>query len=116
MNRSLIRLVAGLAAALPLAAMSAPDDTQQLLFRRAMEARQKLVSAQATSGRERQRLIMEHLIAMREVVARMRTASPAESLTSQQLREWIDEHLRLMDLVAGQMMDEHHLMLQGMSR
>lgn len=116
MKRILIPLVAGLIAAVPLAAMNAPDDTQQMLFRRALEARQKLVAAQATTGRERQRLIMEHLIAMREVVARMRTASPAEGLTPQQLREWFDQHLKLMDLVAGQMMDEHHLMLQGMSR
>jgi hypothetical protein len=30
------------------------------------------------------------------------------------MREWIDEHLALMQQVMGQMMDEHHMMMQGM--
>lgn len=117
MKRILIVGMAGFAIALPLAAMGAPDDTQKQLIQRAEQAKQKLAAAQAApSGRERERLIMEHLKLMQDVLARMRTAKPREGLTPQQMREWIDEHMTLMDLVTGQMMDEHHMMLQRLSQ
>ena len=116
MKRILIAALTGLALGTPLVAFSAPDETQQMLIQRAQEAKQKLAAAQATSGRARQRLIQEHLNLMQDVLARMRTAKPRDGLTLQQMREWIDEHLRLMELVMGQMMDEHHLMLQGFGK
>lgn len=30
------------------------------------------------------------------------------------MREWIDEHLKLMQEMMGQMMGEHRMMMQGM--
>jgi hypothetical protein len=34
-------------------------------------------------------------------------------MTAQQQKEWIDEHQKLMQAMMDQMMDEHHLMMQG---
>ena len=116
MKRILMAALTGLALAMPRVAFTAPDEAQKVLILRAQEAKQKLAAAQAAWGRERQRLIQEHLNLMQDVVMRMRTAKPPDGLTPQQMREWIDEHLKLMDLMTGQMMDEHHLMLQGFGK
>ena len=35
-------------------------------------------------------------------------------MTPEQMREWIDEHLKLMNEMMSQMMGEHHMMMQGM--
>jgi hypothetical protein len=34
-------------------------------------------------------------------------------MTPQQMREWLDEQMKLMDQLMGQMMDEHHMLMQG---
>ena len=43
----------------------------------------------------------------------MQAAKPGANLTPQQMREWIDEHMKLMDQMMGQMMEEHHMMMGG---
>jgi len=35
-------------------------------------------------------------------------------MTPDQMRGWIDEHMKLMNELMGQMMDEHHMMMQSM--
>jgi len=44
----------------------------------------------------------------------MQKAKPGTGMTPEQMREWIDEHLKLMNEMMSQMMDEHHMMMQGM--
>jgi hypothetical protein len=55
-----------------------------------------------------------HMKMMGEVMAQMQKAKPGSGMTPEQMREWIDEHLKLMNEMMGQMMDEHHMMMQGM--
>jgi predicted P-loop ATPase/GTPase len=50
---------------------------------------------------------------MQQMMTQMQAAKPRDGMTPQQMREWIDEHLKLMDQMMSQMMDEHHLMMQG---
>jgi hypothetical protein len=69
-KRLFIASLAGLALALPLAGLTAPDEAQKTLIQK---------------------------------------AKPREGMSPQQMREWIDEHLKLMD----QMMGENHMMMQG---
>ncbi|HEU4353869.1 MAG TPA: hypothetical protein VFR66_18530 [Burkholderiales bacterium] len=95
-------------------ALAAPDEAQKQLIQRTQEAKQKLAAAQAASGAERQKLMQEHMKMMQDMTAQMQKAKPRAGMTPEQMREWMDEHLKLMDQLMGQMMDEHHMMMQGM--
>ena len=95
-------------------ALAGPDETHKQLIQRTQEANKKLVAAQAASGAERQKLMQEHMKMMRDMTAQMQKAKPRAGMTPEQMREWMDEHLKLMDQLMGQMMDEHHMMMQGM--
>ncbi len=114
MKRLLSATVAGLMLALPMLAYGGPDETQRRMIERAQEAKRKVAAAQSAEGAARQQMMREHMQMMRELVAQMQKAKPAQGLTPQQMREWIDEHLALMQQVMDQMMDQHHLMMQGM--
>ena len=116
MRRIFLTALAGLALALPLAGFGAQDDTQKMLIQRSQETKKKLAAAQAASGAERQKMMQEHMQMTQEVMAQMRKAKPREGMSPQQMREWIDEHLKLMDQMMGQMMDEHHMIMQGMGQ
>ena len=65
---------------------------------------------------ERQKMMQEHMKMMATMMEQMRGGKPREGMTPEQMREWIDEHLKLMDQMMGQMMDEHHMMMQGTSK
>lgn len=114
MKRLMVAALAACALLGPVTGAAAPDETQKQLIQRAQEAKKKLAAAQAASGAERQKLMQEHMKMMRDMAAQMRKAKPAAGMSPEQAREWIDEHLKLMDQMMGQMMDEHHMMMQGM--
>ena len=113
MKRILIAVVTGLAIAMPLLGTAAPDEVQKQMVQRAQEAKKKLAAAQAASGVERQKMMQEHMTMMQGMMTQMRKAKPGGGMSPQQMREWIDEHMKLMQEMMGQMMDEHHMMMQG---
>lgn len=114
MKRLLMTVLAGLTLALPLPGNTAPDETQRQMIQRAQEAKKKLSAAEASRGAERQKLIEEHMAMMQTMMAQMQKAKPRGGMSAEQTREWMDEHLKLMDQLLGQMMDEHHMMMQDM--
>jgi ribosome-binding protein aMBF1 (putative translation factor) len=105
--------LAALVLALPFSAGAAPDETQKQLIQRTQDAKKKLAAAQAALGGERQKMMQEHMKMMQDVTAQMEKARPRSGMKPEQMREWIDEHLKLMQEMMGQMMDEHHMMMQG---
>jgi ribosome-binding protein aMBF1 (putative translation factor) len=111
----LIALVSGLAIAMPILGIAGQDEVQKQLIQRVQDAKRKLSAAQAASGTERQKMMQEHMKMMQDVTAQMQKAKPSGGMSPQQMREWIDEHMKLMQELMGQMMDEHHMMMQGMS-
>ena len=113
MKRILTAVVAGLAIAMPMLGTAAPDEAQKQMIQRAQEAKKKLAAAQATSGAERQKMMQEHMKMMQGMMTQMQKAKPGGGMSPQQMREWIDEHMTLMQELMGQMMDEHHMMMQG---
>ena len=115
MKKLLATLIAGVVLALPLAGLAGPDAAQQALIQKAQDAKKKLAAAQAASGAERQKMMQEHMTMMRDIFAQMQKAKPGAGMSPQQMREWIDEHMKLMNEMMGQMMDEHHMMMGGMS-
>ena len=114
MKKLMVAALAGFALLAPCTGAAAPDEAQKQLIQRAQDAKKKLAAAQAASGAERQKLMQEHMKMMRDMAAQMRKAKPAAGMSAEQARGWIDEHLKLMDQMMGQMMDEHHMMMQGM--
>ena len=114
MKKLMVAALAGFALLAPFTGAAAPDEAQKQLIQRAQDAKKKLAAAQTASGAERQKLMQEHMKMMRDMAAQMRKAKPAAGMTPEQARQWIDEHLKLMDQMMGQMMDEHHMMMQGM--
>ena len=114
MTKLSVAALATVALALPLASMAGPDSAQQAIIQKAQQAKQELAAAQATTGAERQKMMEAHMKMMEDVLAQMQKAKPGSGMTPEQMREWIDEHLKLMNEMMSQMMDEHHMMMQGM--
>ena len=94
-------------------ALAAPDESQRQLIQRAAAAKQTLQRAEAAKGPERKSLMAEHMKMMKEVMDKMAAMKPKAGMSMQEHEEWISEHQKLMEQVMGQMMDEHHLMLQS---
>ena len=113
MKRFLVAFLSCLTLAIPLGAMSAPDEAQKQLIQRAQEAKKKLAAAEAAQGAERQKAMQEHMKMMQDMMAQMQKAKPGAGMKPEQMREWIDEHMKLMHEMMGQMMQEHHMMMQG---
>jgi hypothetical protein len=44
----------------------------------------------------------------------MQSARPGPNATPQQMREWIDEHMKVMDQMMSQMMDGQRVMMGPM--
>ena len=116
MNTKLfVAALAAVALVLPLASIAGPDSNQQVMIQKVQQAKKELAAAQAAAGAERQKMMETHMKMMEDVMAQMQKAKPGTGMTPEQMREWIDEHLKLMNELMGQMMDEHHMMMQGMS-
>ena len=113
MKKILAATLFGLSLAVAVPAVSAPDETQKMLIQRAQEAKKKLAAAQAAQGAERQKMMQEHMKIMDDMMSHMQKAKPASGMTPEQMRTWIDEHMKLMHEMMGQMMEEHHMMMQG---
>jgi len=114
MKRLLMTVLAGLTLALPLAGNTAPDETQRQMIQRAQEAKKKLAAAEAATGAQRQKMLEEHMAMMQTMMVQMQKAKPRGGMSLEQTREWMDEHMKLMDVLLGQMMEEHHMMMQDM--
>ena len=106
MKKLLAAFISGVVLALPLAGVGAPDETQKALIQKAQEAKKKLAAAQAAQGAERQKM-------MQDMMAQMQKAKPRGGMTPGEMREWIDEHMKLMQEMMSQMMGEHHMMMQS---
>ena len=109
-----VAALAAVALALPLAGTAGPDMSQQALIQKAQQAKKELAAAQAASGTERQKMMEAHMKMMDDIMTQMQKAKPGSGMTPEQMREWIDEHMKLMNEMMGQMMDEHHMMMQSM--
>ena len=112
------RLIAALAllafAAVPLATFAAQDEAQRQVTQRLQDQKLKLAAAEKAQGAERDRLMQEHMKMMQETMGKMQAMKPRDGMTPKEQMEWMDEHQKLMEQMMGQMMTEHHMMMQGM--
>ena len=115
--KRLIATVAVIAfAAAPLATLAAQDEAQRQITQRLQEQKLKLVAAEKAQGAERDKLMQEHMKMMQETMGKMQAMKPRDGMTPKEQKDWMDEHQKLMDQMMDQMMSEHHMMMQGMSR
>jgi len=113
--RNLIATFALIAfAATPFAAYAGQDETQRLITQRLQVQKLKIVAAETAQGAEREKLMQEHMMMMQETMGKMVAMKPREGMTPQEQKEWMAEHQKLMEQMLGQMMQEHHMMMQGM--
>ncbi|OGV73534.1 MAG: hypothetical protein A3B82_00925 [Methylophilales bacterium RIFCSPHIGHO2_02_FULL_57_10] len=92
-------------------AMAGPDFFQQQINQRLMQSKQKLQEAEVAKGAERQKLMGEHMKMMHEAMEKMQSMKPKAGMTMQEHEDWINEHLKLMNQIVNQLMEEHHLLL-----
>ena len=76
-----------------------------------LQAKQKLQQAEAAKGTERQKLMSEHMQMMRGMMEKMQAMKPNAGMNMQEHEDWINEHQKLMGDMMGQMMEEHHMMM-----
>lgn len=103
-------LVVAFAIALTLPAAAADDPDQRALAHRIERQRQALRAVEQAQAAERNRLLAEHLRAMGETLAQLQKLRPGGRMSLEELRDWMTEHQRLMELLMAQMMQEHHLL------
>lgn len=97
---------------LSVSALAAPDELQRQMIQRVQQAKQKLQQAEAAKGAERQKLMGEHMKMMKETMEKMQAMKPKAGMSMQEHEEWINQRQKLMEDMMGQMMEEHHLMME----
>ena len=113
--RKLITTLALIAfAVVPLAALAGQDEAQRQITQRLQEQKLKLAAVERAQGTERDKLMQEHMKMMQETMVRMQAMKPREGMTLQEQKDWMVEHQKLMEQMMGQMMSEHHMMMQRM--
>lgn len=94
-----------------LTAIAGPDEAQRQMIHKLHEAKQKQQQAEAAKGEERQKLMGEHMKMMQETMEKMQAMKPKAGMTMQEHEEWINQHQKLMEDMMGQMMGDHHMMM-----
>ena len=116
MKRILIAIATFMLIGLPLASHAGADAAQRQIIERMQQQKQQLAAAKAAQGAERQKLMAEHMKMMEETILKMQLMKPKADMSAKDKDEWMTEHHKLMEQMMGQMMEEHHLMMQGMSK
>ena len=88
------------------------DQAQRQIAQRLQEQKLQLAAAEKAQGAERDKMMQAHMKMMGETMGRMQAMKPREGMTLQEQKEWIEEHQKLMEQMMGQMMTEHHLLMQ----
>lgn len=97
---------------LSVSAIAGQDEFQRQMIQRVQQAKQKLQQAEAAKGSERQKLMGEHMRMMQETMEKMQAMKPKAGMSMQEHEDWINQHQKIMEDMMGQMMGEHHLMME----
>ncbi|MFZ0256544.1 MAG: hypothetical protein WAN46_13090 [Gammaproteobacteria bacterium] len=114
MKRSHLALATFLSAAiaLPSTVLAPPPPYLDRLHKKSDEARKKLHEAEQAQGLERQKLMQEHLEMMSSIMQKMRDTKPTKEMTMQEHEALIAAQREILEQLLGQMMKEHHLLLE----
>lgn len=99
--------------AFPIATFAAQDESQRQITQRLQQQKVKLAEAEKAQGVERDKLMQEHMKMMQDTMGKMQGMKPRDGMSPQELKDWMAEHQKLMDEMMGQMMAEHHMIMQG---
>lgn len=96
---------------LSASAFAGQDESQRQMVQQLTKAKQKLTEAEAAKGPDRQKLMGEHMKMMNEAMEKMQAMKPKAGMSMKDHEAWMAEHQKLMDDMMGQMMKEHHMMM-----
>lgn len=100
------------AAVTSLSAVAGAPLTPDQLKQRAEAAQKALDQAERARGAERAQRMDEHMRIMNEVITQMSEMKPRAGMTMREQEQWIISHQQLMESLTGQMMKEHHLLME----
>lgn len=95
-----------------LTASAGQDAFQQQMTKELHESKRKLKAAEAAEGKERQRLMGEHMQTLHETMQKCRELKPRAGMSDQERTEWYAEHQKLMDQMMEQMTESHQAMMK----
>ncbi|MDP1848395.1 MAG: hypothetical protein Q8K79_11450 [Solirubrobacteraceae bacterium] len=110
-NKMIVTLAVCSIGFLSASAIAGQDEFQRQMTQSVLQAKQKLQQAEAAKGTERQKLMSEHMQMMRGMMEKMQAMKPNAGMNMQEHEDWINEHQKLMGDMMGQMMEEHHMMM-----
>lgn len=103
MKQLLIAALAGLAVATPLAGFGGQDESQRQSTWRVHEAKRKQAAVEA----EQQRQLQAHAQLMMDSKGQLGTDRMPDGLSAQEMRAWLDQHLRRMDETMVRLIDQY---------
>jgi hypothetical protein len=98
MRKVLIGMAAAVAAGVAITAGAAPYEDQRIRQQRVQEARLKAESPAVAMGGMHQ-----HMTQMQEMNRQLQEARSVDQMSPEQMRDWITQHVRLMDQMHRQM-------------
>ena len=110
-NRFIVSVLACSLGMISIPAWAGPDFQQRQLYQSIRDAEAKLKTADSAKGEERQKLMSQHMEMMQGIMDKMKVMQPKPSMSMQEHEEWINEHQKMMELMLGQMMKEHHMLM-----
>ncbi len=110
-NKMIVTLAVCSIGFLSASAIAGQDEFQRQMTQSVLQAKQKLQQVEAAKGTERQKLMSEHMQMMRGMMEKMQAMKPNAGMNMQEHEDWINEHQKLMGDMMGQMMEEHHMMM-----
>jgi len=103
MKKLLIAALAGIAVATPLAGFGGQDESQRQATWRVHEAKRK----QAAMEAEQQRQLQAHAQLMRDARAQLGADRVPDGASAQEMRAWLDQHVRRMDEAMNRLIDQY---------
>ena len=98
---------------LPFATLASVHPLQQQLQRQLDAAEATQDAAEQAEGRERQRLIGEHLQMMQQALQQMQATKPQAGTSLEEHQEWVTEQQKLLDEALQQMIEDQELLMEG---
>ena len=112
MKRTFMMLGLGAVLMFPTVTWPGPDAAQQQLIQQTQQAKMKMQEVERAKEAERTKLLGEHMKMMDVIIGKMNAMKPRAGMTMKEHEEWIAENQKLMEMVMGQMMQEHHMLMK----
>ena len=113
MKHLILAAMTGAALTASMSALGAPYEDYKMQIQRQAEARRSASTPNAASEHHDPATMRQHMQLMQEMDDQLQQARAVDTMSREQMREWIVKHTALMSRMHEQMMNEHHPMGGG---